>query len=225
MGLVKKEDVKKVEQKQRIIVSLDKSNEQILALESDPGIELDWDHRSFKKLPDEVTGRFKQETLKRYWIAEAKAEEYAREAVQKIQLAVNPLGNSMDSPNFKLKTRERKGWHTYWASPGADFERCMGCGKYKQIRKPTEAQEKSGFEVGEESGEVIKLLTEDLKVELIALECREEHFQEYLRWMDETSSRKYGAIKTDYMEKVEDINRGVTRRGARLEPMDLAEGN
>lgn len=218
-------NVETVEQKQKVTIGLDKSNEQILALEADGKFELVWDPREFRSLPEEVTRSFGRETLKKYWFAEAAAAELEREAREQkgFQIIENPLGNSRGSYEFRMYIRPRTGWHGYWANPGADFDRCMGSGKYVQVRKPTEAQEKAGYEPGTESGEVIKRLTADGKIEAIALECRQEDYEQYLKWMDQQSSMKYSGVKEGYYEGIENINRGITARGGRIIPQDLNE--
>ena len=217
-------NVGQAERKEVIYATVDKTDEQILALIQDDGVELDFDYRSFRKLPESIVGKFDMETLKRYWIAESKAKDYAERAAGEVKIIENPLGSSQSAFEHRLRIRTRKGWHGYWANPGADFDRCMASGMYKQVRRPTEEQEKKGFEVGEENGEVVKRLNAEGKVEAIALECREEHYQQYLQWMDQQSSLRYGAIKENYMTNVDGINRDIKDRSARIRPLDLNEG-
>lgn len=215
--------VEKMEQKQKITIGIDKSNEQILALESDERLELEWDPRDFRPLPEEVTRSFRRENLKKYWVAEAQANEMKREAHKGFEIIDNPLGNSLSAYEYRQHIRARKGWHGYWANPGADFDRCMATGNYVQVRKPTDEQERKGYVPGEENGEVIKRLNAEMKVEAIALECREEHYQQYLQWMDQQSSMRYGEIKSNYFEKIDDLNKDIKVRGGRIIPQDLNE--
>lgn len=213
----------KVEQKQKVTISLDKTWEQILALDKDKGIEVAFDYRSFKKLTTEQQKQLSMETLKAYWIAEEKNREYAEEAKDRVTLIENPLGMGNSTISYREYIRPRRGYHQYWANPGADFEAKMASGAYRQVREPTEEQTKKGYEPGAENGEVKKRLNGEGKVEAIALECTEDAYQQYLLWMDQQSSLRYGAIKTEYYSKTDDINRGISRRGARITPMDVTE--
>jgi len=211
-----------VEQKQRIIVGIDKSNEQILALDQDAGFELEFDFGNFRKLPDNVVDQLKRETKRKYWIAESKAEELKFKP-KGLEIIENPLGNASDAYTARLKVRERTGYHTYWAAPGADFERCMASGMYTQVREPTEEQRKKGCEPGTESGEVKKIMTAEGKVELIALECPKDAYEKYLAWMDQQSSMRYGEIRTQYAQATDEINRNIGGRGARIVPGEVDE--
>lgn len=211
---LKEADVVTMEQKKTIIVGLDKTWEQILALDKEKDVEIVFDTSNFKELEPDQVKWLSMATLKAYWIAEAKAAEI-KERGLKVVIIENPLGNSSDAHSFRLKTRERRGWHTYWAKPGADFERCMASGSYKQIRKQKEGAEKQ--EAGYEEGDVLKILDSEGKVELVALKCREEDYQQYLQWMDQQSSLKYGAVKNEFAEKTDALNRGLSR-GSRIIP-------
>ena len=206
---------RKVEHKQIITIGIDKTEEQILAFNADPGIEMHWDAGDFKKLSDTAVKQLRDDNKKRYWLAEARAEE-AQKAVKGIEIIANPLGNTSDMYIARMKVRPRRGWHTYWAAPGPDYDRCMSSGSYRPIREPTEEQKKKGFEPGEENGEIKKIMNADGKVELIALECREEDYKQYLKWMDQQSSLRYGAIEANYYAATEEINRQIKTKGARI---------
>ena len=222
MSKVEAGSVGAVEQKQRVIIGLDNTNEQILALDQDAGIEIEFDVVRFRKLSDDVVDKLKRESKRKYWVAEAKHQEM-QAAPKGVVVIDNPLGNSSDAYSARLKVRERTGYHTYWAAPGADFERCMASGMYTQVREPTEDERKKGVKPGYESGEVKKIMTSEGKVELIALECPIEAYEQYLQWMSQQSSLRYGAIKADYYEKTEEINRGIGGRNARIIPGEVSE--
>lgn len=127
---------------------------------------------------------------------------------------VNRLGNVPSAYEARLKLRARQGWHQYWAAPGADYERCMASGMYAHVREPSDEQRKTGkWEPGEEAGEVIKIVNNEGKVELIALECPMDAYVEYLHWMEQESTRRYTAIKEQYYNAIEGLNSAVGGRG------------
>lgn len=224
---LKAANVDKVEQKTRVTIALDKTNEQILALDQDDKVELVFDFMSFRKLPEEVVTKLKVVNQRSYWIAEAKAEEYANNVLKTPRIFSNPLGNTSDAYVHQLYIRPRPGFHQYWAAPGADFDRCMMSGNYHQVRKQKVDVNGNSVEKdvapGEETGEVLKRIDAEGKVEAIALECREEHYLEYLQWMDQQSTMKYRSIKDDFMTNVENLNRDAKSRSSRITPMDLDE--
>jgi hypothetical protein len=209
-----------VEQVQRVTVGIDRNNEQVLQLNMDNGVELVWEPGNFRKLPESVVNALGKENLKRYLKAEVLAEEASRKAAKRVQVVGNPLMRNPLSgySEYREEIRARRGWHQCWANPGRDFDEKMR-GPYKQVRKPTDAQEKEGFEPGEENGEVLKRMDGEGKVEAIALECPQHLFEQYLQWMSDKSSLKRTEIKNDFFGKVEGINRDLPR-DKRIMPMD-----
>jgi len=146
---------------------------------------------------------------------EIKAEAIPNATVKKVEF-VNKLGNVPDTYTARLKIRPRRGWHQYWAAPGEDYERCMASGAYTQVRMPTDEQKRNGYEPGEENGEVLKIVNTEGKIELVALECRMEDYEEYLHWMEQESTRRYMAIKEDYYNSIESLNSKSGSRGKHL---------
>jgi hypothetical protein len=207
-GAVKENRSAKVEQVQEVLVTVDRSDEQILQFNVDRGVRLVWDVGSFRKLPEAVVDQLTVENMKAYVRAEALAE--AKKPV-KVEVMRNPLQNPLTGyAETREKIRERKGWHQTWANPGRDFDAKMA-GPYKQVREPTEEQKRKGYQPGEENGEVLKRITADGKVEAIALECEEHLFKAYLKWMADASSQRKTGIKQDFFTSVETLNKGLHR--------------
>lgn len=210
-------NVNVAEQKSAITIRLDNTVEQIIAFNQDETVELFWDYKSFRKLSDEVLKQLSMENLKRYFTAQQKAEDYAKSVVVEI---TNPLGGAGNAYDHRMNIRKRPGYHGYWANPGADFERCMASGAYTQVRKPTDKQEKEGYQPGEESGEVLKRMTAEGKVEAIALECTQEAYEQYLEWMSQESAKRFTQMKQNFFQNTEDLNRGARHRDERIIPID-----
>lgn len=125
---------------------------------------------------------------------------------------VNRLGSATSAYAARLHIRPRTGWHQYWATPGEDYERCINSGTYTQVREPGKPGEKPGYE----SGEVKKILNAEGKIELIALECPLDAYEEYLNWMSQESSRKYMAVKGNFAQAVDDLNRAAGGHGREM---------
>ena len=197
-------------------ISIADSDETVLKLNQIPEVKLEWDFKAFRKLSDGVVKELRADNLKRYVLAEAKAEEESKKAVR----VTNPFNPIKGNAEFREFIRPRKGWHQAWKNPGREFDEAMA-GPYKQVRKPTKEQEKAGFEPGEETGEVWKRLDGKGEAEAIAVECPQELFDQYLKWMASKSDEAYRGVKENYYNAIEDINRKVTRRGARITPMEF----
>lgn len=215
-------DVEKMEQDGEVIVGIDNNYEEILAFDK-KGMDISFDVERFIELDDEQVSAFSPRTQKAYWKAQGRKEAVKPVKREGIEIVENPLGNSSSAYAHRLKIRQRTGWHTYWAKPGADYERCMASGAYTQVRKPSDKQLNEGYEPGYEDGEVLKIMDSEGKVELIALECREEAYQQYLKWMSQQSAMRYGAIKTDYAKATEDINRSAPRGSGKIIPGEVGE--
>lgn len=230
----KENGVTKTETVQKILVSIDKTNEQVLQLNMDEGIRLVWDGDDFRDLPEAVEKQLRHENLKSYWVAQTKAREKGKRALQSLKLEspLNPLGMNTES---RLKIRERVGWHQCWKSPGGELDAALA-GPYRQVRKQALLKGKDGKQVldkwnqpkeeekapGEENGEVLKLLDENQKVELVAVECPLELYLQYLQWMSDKSRSMYLGNKARFSENVEQLNRNL-KRDMRMKVIDEAE--
>jgi hypothetical protein len=209
--------VDKVEQPQNVIVGVDRSYEQVLQLNADPSVVLEWQpmEGAFKRLPAYVVEKLTPGNMRNYLVAETKFDAVMSKVVKVVTNPFNPL---MSDSAFREKIRARKGWHQCWAGPGGDAETKLA-GPYKQVRKPTEAQEKKGYEPGEEEGEILKRNDGMGNLEAIAVEVPEHLFKEYLEWMSVKSRGKKTEMKEQYFGKVEDINRDLPR-DKRIVPID-----
>jgi hypothetical protein len=215
---MKDNGVRKAASKQKITITVDRTNEQVLVFNQDKDIELVWVEDSFRELPEEVERQLRHDNLKRYLIVQTLVSEKAKRAVSepKIESMIDPLGMNSD---FRLRIRSRRGWHQCWKTPGNEFDAAMQ-GPYKQVRKQAEMKGKDGKavldkwgqpkleekEAGEENGEVLKLIGEDGKVELIATECPQELFGKHVEWMAEKSRAMYDSNKDKFRESVETLN-------------------
>jgi len=212
-----KNGVKESEQMQRKVVGIDVSDQSILQFNMMDDVELHWEGDAFRKLSEAVQGQLRVDNLKRYLKADLAAEEKAQAFLRKtaVKNPFNPLQGEAEAREY---IRPRRGYHQCWKNPGREYDAAV-LGPYKPVRKPTAEQEKAGFEPGTESGEVLKRLDADGKVEAIALECPEEVFNDYLTWMDEESTRRYKGLTEDYLMGIEEINRKTSRSDARIIPL------
>lgn len=206
----------KAEKGQQVLVNVDRSNEQVLQFNLDKGIELVWDELSFRELPEEVERQLSYKNLKNYLVVQTKVKEKAKKAagVVRIENPINPLGMNSE---FRLRIRERRGWHPCWKTPGLELDAALA-GPYTQVRKlKVEGKNKDGsdkfekVEPGYETGEVLKLMDENGKVELVAVECPLEMFEKYREWMAAKSRQMYGANKDRFAENVEQLNTKLER--------------
>jgi len=215
--VMQKNRVPEVEQMEKVVVSLDKSNEVVLQLNMDAKVRLEWDYLAFRKLPEAVVEKLRPDNMRAYLVAETKAEDRAKAqaAVKVVRNPLSPLSGYSEAREF---VRKRSGWHQCWANPGRDFDAKMR-GPYRQVREPTAEQKKSGYEPGDESGEVLKRFDGEGKVEAIALECPQKLFDEYLEWMSAQSGDRRQGVKADFFSAMENINRELPR-DARIKPID-----
>ena len=228
-----KSGVKKVETPQIITISRDRTNEQVLQFNMDTGIRLAWDPDDFRELPEDVARQLTYDNLKSYlktqYVVKEKAATAAAAGRIEVRNPINPLGMNSE---FRLQIRARKGWHQCWKSPGNELEAALA-GPYKQVRKQALKKDKDGKQVydkdhqpayedaepGQENGEVLKIQDETGKVELVAVECRQELYEEYLEYMAEKSRLMYGANKGKFVENVEEINKNL-KRDNRMKVLD-----
>lgn len=198
-------------------ITVDTEVAQLLKLNATPGVKLVWDPFSFKELDADVLKQLNPEAMEAYFKAKADVDKRAKMAQASVlSEIVSPLESRA---GYRLKVRPRRGWHQCWKAPGQDFDVAMA-GPYKQVRKPTKEQEEKGYEPGEESGEVLKILDGEGKVELIAVECQEHFYKQHLEAMSQKSTRMYTATKERFFEGVEDINRTISDKSARMKPVD-----
>lgn len=204
-----------MEQRQKRLISIADSDEQVLKYNQMKELDLDWDPKAFKKLKQSTVEQLEMKNLRRYILAEAEAERISKAAV-KVVNPFNPLTGNAEAREF---IRPRKGWHQAWKNEGREYQEAI-LGPYKPVREPTAEQKRDGYEVGEENGEIIKRKDAEGKVEAIAVECRQELFEQYLQFMSDESSARLGAMKDGYFQAIEDINKGITRKDARITPME-----
>ena len=227
-----KSGVIKAEKKQIVQVSRDRTNQEVLQFNMDSGIQLAWDPEDFRELPPEVERQLEFDNLKSYLKAQFIAREKAKvAAATKVEISnpLNPLGMNSE---FRLKIRERKGWHQCWKTPGNELDAALA-GPYRQVRNQALLKDKEGKQVydkhhqmryedkepGYENGDVLKLMDENGKVELVAVECPQELFEQYLEYMAEKSRMMYGANKDKFVENVEELNRGL-KKDNRMQVLD-----
>jgi hypothetical protein len=205
------------EQKQKVLVSLDNTNDMVLQMNMDGSIALDWDYLAFRKLPVAVVEKLRPDNMRTYLVAETKAAERAAHTIKVVRNPLSPLTGYSEA---REHVRARRGWHQAWANPGRDFDAKMR-GPYQQVRQPTEVQKNTGYEPGEESGEILKRFDGENKVEAIAVECPEELYREYLQWVSDQSGVRRTGVKQDFFSAMENINRELPR-DARIKPIDDA---
>jgi hypothetical protein len=217
---VKENGAGKVEQPQIVVVDVDRSDSEILQLNLDKKVQLTWSTGLFRKLDEAVWKMLSPDNMKEYLKAEAVFDmEQKAIASTRVKVLTDPFDPIEGDSNFRLKIRARRGWHPCWKSPGMEFEAAMS-GPYKQVRKPTKEQIEKGFEPGYESGEVLKIIDGKGDVELIAVECPEELFEQHKEYISQKSVRRFQKITEDYASGIEDINRGMKRKDGRIVPLD-----
>ena len=203
-----KESVKDVVQVQTVQVNIDMSDERILQFNQDEKVELVWSEKSFRELPKVIENQLRLDNFKSYVICQQKVKDAAKKAATSITGFEKPKMTLKDFASYRLQTRNRPGWHSYWAAPGADFDMRMAIGAYKQIRK--HKVDASGndlepdVEAGMETGEVLKIFDGDGKVELIALECPEEFYQEVINEMSDSSVARYKSQNENFAQTIEE---------------------
>lgn len=207
----------KTEKAQKVSIVSGRSDEQVLQFNMDKGIEMVWDVDDFRELSETVEKQLTHKNLKNYLSVQFQRKERAKKAAGSVVIdnPVNPLGMNSD---FRLRIRERRGWHQCWKTPGLELDAALG-GPYKQVRKLKETGQKDKYgeailekvEPGYENGEVLKLMDENNKVELVAVECPLELFDKYLEYMAEKSRLMYSANKNRFADNVEELNRKVDK--------------
>lgn len=202
-----------------VMVRLDMEIMEVLRLNQDENVKLVWDPSAFKRLEDEEVRQLTPGNMEAYFKAKIRADEEAAELEKQARLDMDVMSPLEMRSSYRLKIRPRSGWHQAWKAPGPDFDAAMA-GPYKQVRKPTAQQEKDGYEPGEESGEVLKLLDGEGKVELIAVECRQDLFERHLEAMARKSSQQFAGVKDNFYRAIEEINQKQTNRRARIIPQD-----
>lgn len=212
--MAKAKGVTGVEQQRVVTVSVDMEKAEILRLDATPGVKLVWDPFQWKELPQEVLKELSPESMEAYFKAKADVALRAKKAEG---LVLGEMVSPLESrASYRLKIRARRGWHQCWKAPGQDFDVAMA-GPYKQVRKQKEGENQAP---GEENGEVLKILDGEGKVELIAVECPLDLYEQHLEAMSQKSTRMYTATKERFFESVEDINRGVSDKSARIKAVD-----
>ena len=213
---VAKSGAVEAEQVQDVVIGIDRSDVVVLQLNTDKGLRMVWDADDFRKLGDEVVEGLRPDNMKNYLRAEAlwSSREHIRNAhkVEVIENPFAPLGNEYE---YKEYVRPRKGWKQAWKNPGRDLDAAL-VSVYQVVKKKGKESEKAG----EETGETLKRLDSEGKVEAVAVECRMEHYQQYLEWMAQKSRGRFEGIKNDFGASVEDLNRNMGKNEGRITPLD-----
>jgi hypothetical protein len=195
-------------QVQSVQVTIDMTEERLLQFNQDEKVRLVWDEDGFRELGEVIERQLSYDNLKSYLIVKQKVEAKAKKAVETITGFEPAKLQLQDWATYRLKIRERKGWHPYWASPGADFDMRMALGVYKQVRKhKVDGQDKDlepDVKAGEETGEVLKLLDGDNKVELVAMECRQEFYEEVVSDMSKQSVARFTNQNESFASTIEE---------------------
>lgn len=215
----KKKSVPKVEKPRVVTVSVDMGKEEVLRLNQDPMVKLVWDPFAFKELAGDVLKELSEGNLEAYFKAKLEAAARAKEAEAVMKADLEVMSPLEMRARHRLKIRPRRGWHQCWKSPGPEFDAAMA-GPYKQVRKPGKDQDEATVEPGEESGEILKLYDGEGKVTLIAVECKQELYEQHLEVMARKSARMIAGVKDDFYQATEEINRAQTSKGARIIPVD-----
>lgn len=209
---------KKVEQRSTKLISIADTNELVLQYNGMEELDLEWDRGAFRVLPVNVQEKLRPDNLRRYVMAEIRAQEEAKKA-SKVTVTANPMNPIQGAADYAEYIRPRRGWHQAWKNEGREYEAAI-LGPYRPVREPTDAQKKEGkYEPGEENGEIKKRKDSEGKVEAIAVECPQEIFEQYLNYMSESSSSRFTQIEETYASELEQINRNVGHKDARVIPM------
>lgn len=213
-----RENVSDVKQVQIVQVLVDMTDERILQFNADGKVQLVWKEDSFRELPEVIERQLSFENFKNYLVVKQHKKEAADAAVAQITGFEKPMLQLQDWANYRLRIRERRGWHSYWAAPGADFDMRIASGYYVQVRKPKELKDASGkimrdangaemveqVEPGQENGEVVKLLDGEGKVELIALECPIEFFEAVIKDASDKSVARFKNQNENFAQTIEE---------------------
>jgi hypothetical protein len=195
-------------QVQVVQVTIDMTDERLLQFNQDPKVRLEWSEDGFRELAEVIERQLSYDNVKSYLVAKQHVKERAAKAVETITGFEPARLQLQDWATYRLKIRERRGWHPYWASPGADFDMRMALGVYKQVRKHKVDGKDNDLEPnvrpGDETGEVLKLLDGEGKVELIALECPEEFYSSVIADMSSQSVARYKNQNESFAETIEE---------------------
>ena len=212
--------VRKPVHAQKVLVKVDMNDEQVLQFNQDKEVELVWSEDGFRELSETVEKQLSFENLKRYFAMQYVVKERAKKAAGSFKVLedpMNPLGMNAD---FRLKIRERPGYHQCWKSPGQEFDAAMA-GPYTQVHKQADLAngKKENKPAGEENGEVLKLIDGNGKVELIAVECKLELFEQFKEFMAAKSRQMYRGNKETFTSSIETLNRATSKQN-RLKVID-----
>jgi hypothetical protein len=144
--MAKEKRVEGMEQKQKKVVDIAVSDQQVLQFNMMDDVELHWEGEAFRKLPESVVNQLKPENMRRYLRADLAAEEKASKFLGKIQ-AKNPMNPILGDAEAREFIRPRRGYHQAWKNPGREYDAAV-LGPYKPVREPTKEQEKAGYEPG-----------------------------------------------------------------------------
>lgn len=216
MAKAKKSGVGSAEIGRSMLISIDISDELVIEYNKKEGVRLSWDPFAFRALPNEVVVQLTEENREAYYRAKLQADERAREAERATARDLEVFSPLEMNASHRLNIRARRGWHQCWKAPGVEFDLAMA-GPYKQVRKQKEGET---AEPGYENGEVLKLFDGDGKVELIAVECPAELYEQHLEAMARKSSRMLVGAKEDFFQATEEINRKQGNKHARITAMD-----
>jgi hypothetical protein len=208
------------EQIQIAVVSVDKSDREILQLNTDPGFQMEWDPDDFRPLPEEIWTQLTPKNIASYSRAKALFDNARLQKRSKNnRVLVNPMNPIEGDSEARLRIRKRPGWHQCWKNPGREYEAAIA-GRYVPVKKLGEKQDKASVKPGNEDGEILKLFTSDGAVEQIAVECPEEVYQEYLQYMSEASLARTGSVPEEFAGGIEQINRTIGKPNTRIEALD-----
>lgn len=227
---ISEESVASASQVQIVQVLIDMDDERVLQFNSDDKVVLQWDVNSFRELPPVVEKQLRYENLKEYIIVQQKVKEKAQKATSTISGFETPRMAMQDIHEYRLKIRERKGWHGYWAAPGPDLDMRMAIGAYKQVHKKAEKKgpdgkvlrDSNGAEIyedvqpGYENGEVLKIVDSDGKVELVALECPIEFYQDVVNDMSSASVARYSKQEENFAQTIAEKVNGNVKQDHRI---------
>lgn len=208
---------------QIITITIDHTDDDILRYNLDEGYTLSWVYNNMRELSDTVVDQLRRVNLMAYveamTLRKSWASEKAAQAAHDSISVMNPLGTDLSR---RLALRPRRGYHQVWRRPGSDYDSAVRYGPYTPIRSSgTDAKGKKLEEApGCETGEIIKLLDSDGKVELIACECPQDLYESYLKWVSAESRKRYVANKQTVFSEAERANIISRRPEARVKVID-----
>ncbi|NJL70760.1 MAG: hypothetical protein HC888_03700 [Candidatus Competibacteraceae bacterium] len=199
-------------------VGVDVPDSVILEWNRDEKVELTWNPEPdlFRDLPESVWTKLRALNLANYIKMRERKEaiQRARNATQ-IEVVENPFNPVLGDAEAREIIRARQGWHQCWKNPGIQYDSALLAG-YVAVRKPG----KDGEKPGEETGEILKRVDSENKVEAIAVETTQARLEQYYRWMSQESQKRYSGVREAYATGIEGINRGMSRSEGKIIPMD-----